>query len=130
MASHNELGKWGEETATIYLRQKGYTILERDWKSGHRDIDIIATINNTIVFIEVKTRKFNSLTSPIEAVNYQKLKNLKRSINHYVKSKRIDLEIRFDVITVSPTPSGKPEIKEGGLLLSRIALQYHRRKRA
>ena len=77
MASHNELGKWGEETATIYLRQKGYTILERDWKSGHRDIDIIATINNTIVFIEVKTRKFNSLTSPIEAVNYQKLKNLK-----------------------------------------------------
>ena len=111
MASHNELGKWGEETATIYLRQKGYTILERDWKSGHRDIDIIATINNTIVFIEVKTRKFNSLTSPIEAVNYQKLKNLKRSINHYVKSRRIDLEIRFDVITVSPTPSGKPEIE-------------------
>ena len=42
MAAHNELGKWGEDLATAYLEQKGYTIVERDWKSGRRDIDIIA----------------------------------------------------------------------------------------
>ena len=42
MASHNDLGTWGEQEATDFLLQKGYTILERDWKSGHRDIDIIA----------------------------------------------------------------------------------------
>ena len=42
MAAHNELGKWGEEMAAEYLQQKGYRIIERDWRSGNRDIDIIA----------------------------------------------------------------------------------------
>ena len=42
MASHNELGKWGEDIAANYLERLGYTIIERDWKSGHRDLDIIA----------------------------------------------------------------------------------------
>ena len=42
MAAHNELGKWGEDLAVAYLQGKDYTIIERDWKSGHRDIDIIA----------------------------------------------------------------------------------------
>ena len=42
MAAHNELGKWGEDTAADYLQRNGYTIIERDWKSGHRDLDIIA----------------------------------------------------------------------------------------
>ena len=43
MAAHNELGKWGEDTAADYLQRNGYTIVERDWKSGHRDLDIITT---------------------------------------------------------------------------------------
>ena len=47
MAAHNELGKWGEDLATTYLEQKGYTIMERDWKSGRRDIDIIARDGNS-----------------------------------------------------------------------------------
>ena len=42
MADHNELGKWGEDLAADYLQRKGYTIIERDWKSGRRDLDIIA----------------------------------------------------------------------------------------
>ena len=42
MAEHNDLGKWGEDLAADYLQRKGYMILERDWKSGHRDLDIIA----------------------------------------------------------------------------------------
>ena len=45
MAAHNELGKWGEDMAEAYLRNNGYIILERDWHSGHRDIDIIAIVN-------------------------------------------------------------------------------------
>ena len=42
MAEHNDLGKWGEDLAVDYLQRKGYVILERDWRSGHRDLDIIA----------------------------------------------------------------------------------------
>ena len=56
MASHNELGKWGEDIAADYLQRQGYTIIERNWKSGHRDLDIIALDGQTLVIAEVKTR--------------------------------------------------------------------------
>ena len=55
---HLQTGTWGEELAAAYLRQQGFVILERDWHSGHRDIDIIAQKNDCIVFVEVKTRRF------------------------------------------------------------------------
>ena len=67
MAAHNELGKWGEDLATAYLEQKGYTIIERDWKSGRRDLDIIALDGNTVVFVEVKTRRSSVFGAPEEA---------------------------------------------------------------
>ena len=103
MAAHNELGTWGEEMAVRFLERKGYTILERDWKSGHRDIDIIATDGEIIVFVEVKTRRNRMFGEPEEAIDYQKLRNLRVAINHFV--------IRLDAITVVGTPdSGEPEI--------------------
>ena len=105
MVTHNELGVWGEEFATHYLEQKGYKIIERDWKSGHRDIDIIALHHNTIVFVEVKTRRNNVFGEPEDAINYAKLCNLRAAINHYVKYKRINQEIRFDIISIIGTPN-------------------------
>ena len=111
MASHNELGAWGEELAADYLKRKGYTILERDWKSGHRDIDIIAIKDEEVVFVEVKTRRNRVFGEPEEAIDYIKLRNLRAAINHYVKYKRINYPIRLDAITVVGTPdSGTPEI--------------------
>lgn len=111
MAAHNELGAWGEQLAVDYLLRKGYTIMERDWKSGHRDIDIIAKNGDVVVFVEVKTRRNRVFGEPEEAVNYMKLRNLRAAMNHYVKFKRIDNEIRFDVISIIGTPdSGTPEI--------------------
>lgn len=112
MAQHNELGFWGEDQAADYLRKKGYFVFENDWKSGHRDIDIIAKDGDTIVFVEVKTRRNRVFTEPTAAVDYRKLQNLKRAINHYVKFHRIDNDIRLDIITVVGTPeSGTPEIE-------------------
>ena len=127
MATHNELGSWGEELAADYLQGKGYTILERDWHSGHRDIDIIALDGETVVFVEVKTRR-NRLftepedaevktrrnrlfTEPEDAIDYQKLRNLRAAMNHYVKFQRLQQEIRLDVVTVVGTPdNGTPAI--------------------
>ena len=65
MALHNELGKWGEEYAVGYLRDKGYEIIQQDWRIGHRDIDIIARTpdRTTVVFVEVKTRTSDIITS-------------------------------------------------------------------
>lgn len=102
MAAHNELGKWGEETATNLLRGKGYTIVERDWHSGHRDIDIIAKTPDgaTIVFVEVKTRSNDDITRPTDAVDIKKIRRIARSANHYVKLHNIDDLLRFDIIAI------------------------------
>ena len=111
MAAHNELGKWGEDCAADYLQRKGYTIVERDWKSGHRDIDIIAVDENrTVVFVEVKTRRNRVFGEPEESVDYRKMRNLQAAINHYVKYRHIDNDIRFDIITVVGTIGSDPDI--------------------
>ena len=58
MAEHNDLGKWGEDEAVLYLEDEGYTIVDRDWRLGRRDLDILAFSpdGNTLVVVEVKTR--------------------------------------------------------------------------
>ena len=106
MAAHNEMGKWGEDQAVAYLEQQGYTILERDWHSGHRDIDIIALHDG-----EVKTRQNRTFTDPEQAVDYRKLHNLRAAINHYLKYCRLNAELRMDIITVVGTIGSEPEIQ-------------------
>ena len=103
MATHNELGTWGEDLAVAFLQKKGYVIIERNWRSGHRDIDIIALHNDAVVFVEVKTRRNQNFVYPVTAINYMKLRNLRAAINHYVKYRRIDNRIQFDVVTIVGT---------------------------
>ena len=111
MAAHNELGKWGEDLAVAYLQGKGYTIIERDWKSGRRDIDIIAKDETgAIVFVEVKTRRNRMFSEPEEAIDYRKMQSLQQAINHYVKFRRINGEVRFDIISIVGTIGSEPEI--------------------
>ena len=100
MAAHNELGIWGEQCAEEYLRRKGYVILERDWKSGHRDLDIIALDGAVLVFVEVKTRRNRMFTDPETAVDYRKIRNIKLAANHYIKYRRYDGDCRFDIVSV------------------------------
>lgn len=105
MAAHNELGKWGEELAAQLLRDKGYTIVERDWHSGRRDIDIIARTPDgaTLVFVEVKTRSSDDITTPFDAVDLKKIRHIAASANHYVKQHNIDDLLRFDIVAIVGT---------------------------
>ena len=57
MAAHNELGKEGELLAANHLQSEGYVIRHRDWRCGHKELDIVAEKDGTLVFVEVKTRK-------------------------------------------------------------------------
>lgn len=100
---HMQMGIWGEELATAYLQEKGYVILERDWHSKHRDIDLIAQDGDCIVFVEVKTRRNRDFADPLQAVNYKKLKNLRLAINHYINYHKLENPWRFDVITIVGT---------------------------
>lgn len=110
MATHNELGKWGEDLAATFLEEKGYQIIERDWKSGHHDLDIVATEGSTLVIIEVKTRRNRLFGNPEEAIDYKKRKSLQSAINHYVKTHHFGSSVRFDIISIVGTIGSKPEI--------------------
>lgn len=102
MATHNDLGKWGEEMAVQHLREQGYTILDRDWRFGHRDLDIVARTPDgiVVVFVEVKTRTSDVVSSPHDAVDSRKIKSLGAAANAYVKEFQIWDELRFDIISI------------------------------
>lgn len=107
MAIHNELGVWGEAVAARFLQEKGYCVIERDWKSGHRDLDIIATVRDTVVFVEVKTRSSRDFGEPEDAIDYAKIRNLRMAIHHYVRFKHIKGDIRLDIVSVVGTPDSE-----------------------
>lgn len=113
MAWHNDLGKWGEELAASYLAEQGYIIMQRDFRIGHRDLDIVATDPQTgeLVFIEVKTRASNSIAEPESAVDYKKMRSLKIAANAYIRSHNVDQDCRFDVVSIVGTPDTQYKIK-------------------
>ena len=110
MAAHNELGRWGEDLAAAFLEEKGYAIVERDWKSGHHDLDIVAKDGSTLVIVEVKTRRNRLYGNPEEAIDYRKRRSLLSAINHYTKSHRIYSNVRFDIISIVGNMGEKSEI--------------------
>jgi len=110
MASHNDLGRWGEEVAAEYLQAKGFRIVARDWKDGHRDLDIVAVDSDMLVVVEVKTRRNNMFAEPEQAVDRRKIRSLCTAANKYVKICGINLPVRFDVVTVTGTPETGCEI--------------------
>ena len=95
-----KLGKKGEEIATdLYLKQN-FTLLETNWHYGHLEIDVIVQNENTIVFCEVKTRTSTIMGEPENFVTIQKQRNLIKAANHYVLTKRIEKEVRFDIMAI------------------------------
>ena len=95
-----ELGKKGEEIATSYLIDKGFKILERNWYWDHKEIDIIARQGDEIVIVEVKTREGDYFEEPWEAVSNRKIRNLVEVAEAWLLRKNVDLETRFDVISI------------------------------
>jgi putative endonuclease len=100
MRSNTAKGKTGEKIAAEYLLTKGYKILEFNWRFDHKEIDIIACTETEIVFVEVKARKNMAFGLPEEAVTAVKEKNLIEAAGYYIEQNDINLEARFDVITL------------------------------
>ena len=95
-----ELGKKGEEIAVVFLKKQGYKILARNWFYDHKEIDIIARQGDEIVIVEVKTREGDYFEEPWEAVSVKKIRNLVEVAEAWLILKEIDLETRFDVISI------------------------------
>jgi putative endonuclease len=97
--SHN-LGVQGEEIAKIHLLEKGYLILQVNWRYKKYEVDIVASYNNLIVFVEVKTRSSIEFGEPEVFVTKQKQRFLITAANEYLNSNNIDLECRFDILSI------------------------------
>ncbi len=100
MDEKTELARKGEELAVRDLTSKGYTILARNFSFKRAEIDIVATIGNEIVFVEVKTRTSSYLTDPSLLVPVSKQKQIIKAADFFVKEYAPEKEWRFDITIV------------------------------
>ncbi|WP_045211953.1 YraN family protein [Desulfonatronovibrio magnus] len=95
-------GKFGEQAAGSYLTEKGYTILDRNWRYRRGELDIVCTKDNILIFVEVKTRSFQSRAEPVETLGKVQKQTLLRTASHYLCSQGLwEKECRFDFISVT-----------------------------
>lgn len=109
MAEHNETGQKGEELAAVFLKNKGYSILETNWRFHQLEADIIALQGDILVVVEVKTRSSKLFGEPETFVTRQKQNNLIKAANGYIQRFDLDFEVRFDIISVF-TGNGNADI--------------------
>lgn len=95
-------GKAGEELAAITLQRQGYQILERNYTTPVGEIDLIASHQGVLVFVEVKARRSRTFGTAREAITYEKQIRIYRVAEYYLKQHNIDSqEIRFDVVAIN-----------------------------
>ena len=95
-----DLGIFGENLAVSHLTSKGFTILDRNWKFRKQEIDIVASYKGQIVVVEVKARQTAEIGEPWMAVTKAKQRIIVQVADQYIKTKNIDLEARFDIVSI------------------------------
>ena len=106
MSEHIATGKSGEDLAAIYLEQRGYNILERNWRSRRNEVDIIATKGKILHFVEVKTRTSFDVALPEAKVKGPKLKHLKEAAEAYLYLNPQWKMIQFDILSINKKYDG------------------------
>jgi putative endonuclease len=97
----NPIASFGEEKACEFLRKKGYKIIDRNFRKGYGEIDIVAVYKSVLVFIEVKSRTSKSFGDPLEAISYWKLKSLIKTAEYYkLIHKNLPDQMRIDAVSV------------------------------
>lgn len=100
MNEKQTLGKWGEIEAIRILRENGLHVVEANWSFLHLEIDIVAKDGDTLVIVEVKTRSTDAYGEPGMFVSRTKQKKLIRAAHWYLQNKKLDCEVRFDVVGI------------------------------
>lgn len=100
MVSQREIGEMAEGLAENHLLKLGYQILEKNWYHGHLELDIVARDGNELVIVEVKSRNGIRYEHPSEAITNTKIKRVVEAADAYINEKELNLETRFDVITI------------------------------
>ena len=108
------LGRKGEEISIHFLQQKGYQILKRNYRYGHKEIDIVARDKSTVVFVEVKAGRSKKFGEPFEKVDARKQQKLIEAAKAFIQENEIrDCDFRFDVISVDLKGDKKIEHIQG-----------------
>ena len=104
-------GKQGEDLAEKYLKKKGYTIVERNYRCAGGEVDLIAIDRRVIVFVEVKTRAGDGFGSPVEAVEFYKKRKMIQAAQYFLHQKKLhQRDARFDVVGIS-WPGAEPVVE-------------------
>jgi putative endonuclease len=111
MISRSQIGSWGEDIATTYLRQNGYFICNRNWRQGRYEIDIIAEKAGVIHFVEVKTRRAGSLIKPEETITPTKAAAMRKAAAAYLAQHPTNIEIEFDLLAIDLFPDQSHDIR-------------------
>jgi len=102
------MGRWGETVAAHHLEAKGYQILDRNWRCRQGEIDLVAQVGETLVFVEVKTRRGLDLGTPEEGLTRRKSQKLLQLGQMYVAERGLnDVAWRIDLVAVELDKSGK-----------------------
>jgi putative endonuclease len=97
-----DLGKWGEDLALKKVKKLGYRCIARNYRCPLGEVDLIARDGDTLVFIEIKTRRGRSLEYAKEAVTQRKRRQLSKAALAYMKSNGFaDVKARFDVVVIN-----------------------------
>ena len=96
----------GENLAVAHLEKNGYKVLERNFRYDRAEVDILASKDNILAVIEVKTRSSVAFGDPQDFVKPKQIRNLVKAVDHYIESRSLDLEVRFDIIAISKSAEG------------------------
>jgi putative endonuclease len=117
------LGKEGEDRAARFLAGRGYTILERNYRTQSGEIDLIALHRGSVVFVEVKTRTSDAFGAPELAVNPRKQRRMVKAALGYIKYKKLyQMPCRFDVVAITATAGQEVELIENAFEMDRTHL--------
>jgi len=100
MQNKDQIWKIGEEMAKEYLEDKGYQIIEQNYRTKYSEIDIVVKKDNILIFVEVRTKKSGDFVSPEESINQKKLKKLYWNAEAYVSAKKWQGQYRVDAVCI------------------------------
>ena len=110
MKHNQKIGRWGEDTAAEYLRERGYEILDKNARTPYGEIDLVARRDELTVFVEVKTRTSRRFGLPEDAITPRKQAHMLAAAEHYAAEHEID-SWQADVLAVEGAPGKTPSIE-------------------
>ncbi len=105
------LGRLGESLAGAFLKNKGYTILEKNWRTPYGEIDLVARQAEAVVFVEVKTRSSPALGPPEISITPRKAGHMRSAAEYYIQQHpNLHADWRIDLITIQLQPGQAPAL--------------------